>query len=119
MKKKPKSKKRANADIAKKETLGPLRYSSKEDIDFVWAAIHYFHWCFSGEYSTTKANITDWWRQRIVCLRNKDVKNKDEEGWFPDSIKRKCFIETYFIEGETKKNGKKGKKIYTNSILPQ
>ncbi len=123
MKKRPTSKKNNKSNIyniIKDEALKPLRYDSKKDIDFVSAAINYFKWHFSDDKSITGSNITDWWRQRVVCVRNKDIKNEDEEGWFPDILRKKCFIETYFIEGETNEEWLERKKnlhqLYSTAI---
>jgi len=101
------------ADVIKGETSRPFRYKSKEDMDFINAVMNYFNTNFL-EGATGKNNITDWWRQRIVCIRSKEVKTENEEGWFPDGLKGRCYIETFFINKETDDQWKERKKSLSN-----
>ena len=122
MKKKPASKKNKIeiSKIIKQDILKPLSYNSKKDIDFISAVISYFKWHFSDDDSITENTITDWWKLRIVCIRNKKITNQDEEGWLPDMFAKKCFIETYFIKGESNEEWQERKKnlceFYSQSI---
>ena len=112
--------KRSILDVAKQETLKPLRYHSKEDLDFTNSVINYFKWCFVDNNANAESNLTDWWRQKIICVRSKKIKNEDEEGWFPDLLRGKCFIETYFINEETEEKWQERKRdlnhLYSSAI---
>ena len=109
MKKERKSKK-GLLDLAEKEVVEPLRYHSNEDLSFSTAAINYFKWYFLDNNSDAESNITDWWRQKTICVRSKNVKNEDEEGWTPDLLQGKCCIVTYFINDETEEKWQERKR---------
>ena len=73
--------------------------------------------CYVNTLPRTSLNITHWWKQKISCTTNTNIK-KGEGNWYPDALNGKCIIETHEIKNETNEEWRLRKRKLIEYYMP-